>query len=61
MSDGDANTGRVEVTAQPENPPIPLISAGDWETAADDPAVKAFVQQAIAEERRLEREGLIFP
>jgi hypothetical protein len=47
------------------NPPqqalTPEIGAGEWATASCDPATVEFVQQAIEEQRRLEREGLIFP
>jgi hypothetical protein len=60
MVDADPDTEKTG-RSQPEEPPMPEISAGEWAAASRDPIVREFVQQAIAGERKLEREGLIFP
>jgi hypothetical protein len=60
MTDADPETEGAD-QVQPEETPIPEITPREWETARHDPLVKEFVQQAIAAERKLEREGLIFP
>lgn len=56
--DPDTEEGR---SSSSEEPLTPEISAADWTAASRDVATVEFVQRAMEEQRRLEREGLIFP
>lgn len=49
-------------TPAPEEHPIAKLAeipVSEWEAAGRDPIIQEFVQQAIAREKTLEREGLI--
>jgi hypothetical protein len=56
-TEGEKRPHKVEA----EESPSLEIAAQDWADASHDPAVRQFVRQAVAGERQLEREGLIFP
>jgi hypothetical protein len=61
MGDQEPKTEQVEAEPQWDGSPMPVIGATEWEAATHDPAVEAFVRQAVAQGQVLKREGLIFP
>jgi hypothetical protein len=61
MVDGHPKTSEVDAEPQGDDLALPVIGASEWEAATHDPAVEAFVRQAVAQGQMLKREGLIFP
>jgi hypothetical protein len=59
MREDDPETG--ERIPLPPEPPTLEISAEEWVRASRDPVIRDFVREAVTRERKMEREGLIFP
>lgn len=56
-----AKKARADEPAPLPRVSLPVIDAEAFEEARRNPAVKSFLRNALVEEERLEREGLIHP